>query len=75
MIVKNAAFGTSLVVQWLRSYVSSEGGTGSIPGQRTKIPYVAVFLTLVRNTNGTNRAEYFNKTYSYSSFEHHGSTS
>ena len=33
--------GTSLVVQWLRlltSRTSTAGGTGSIPGQRTKIP-------------------------------------
>ena len=34
-------WGTSLVVQWLRlltSRASTAGGTGSIPGQRTKIP-------------------------------------
>ena len=31
--------GTSLVVQCLRLYPSNVGGVGSIPGQRTKIPY------------------------------------
>ena len=31
---------TSLVVQWLRLHVSTVGGTGSIPGQGTKIPHV-----------------------------------
>ena len=29
----------SLVVQWLRLHTSNAGGAGSIPGQRTKIPY------------------------------------
>ena len=31
--------GTSLVVQWLRLRASTAGGTGSIPGQGTKIPH------------------------------------
>ena len=30
---------TSLVAQWLRLHASSARGTGSIPGQRTKIPH------------------------------------
>ena len=30
--------GNSLVVQWLGLHTSTAGGTGSIPGQRTKIP-------------------------------------
>ena len=30
--------GTSLVVQWLRLCTSTAWGTGSIPGQGTKIP-------------------------------------
>ena len=30
---------TSLVVQWLRLHASTAGGTGSIPGQGTKIPH------------------------------------
>ena len=31
--------GTFLAVQWLRLCTSTAGGTGSIPGQRTKIPH------------------------------------
>ena len=31
--------GNSLVVQWLRFCASTTEGTGSIPGQRTKIPH------------------------------------
>ena len=32
--------GTSLVIQWvIRAHASTAGGTGSIPGQGTKIPY------------------------------------
>ena len=31
--------GTSLAVQWLRLCTSTAGGTGSIPGQGTKIPH------------------------------------
>ena len=34
--------GTSLVVQWLRLQTSSAGGSGSIPGQGTKIPQAQV---------------------------------
>ena len=30
---------TSLAVQWLRFCAVSAGGTGSIPGQRTKSPH------------------------------------
>ena len=30
--------GASLAVQWLRLQASSAGGTGSVPGQGTKIP-------------------------------------
>ena len=33
--------GTSLAVQWLRLHTPNAGGTGSIPGQGTKIPRVA----------------------------------
>ena len=33
--------GTSLVVQWLGLCSSNAGGTGSIPGQGTSIPYAA----------------------------------
>ena len=33
--------GTSLAVQWLRLHASNAGGTGSIPGQGTKIPHAA----------------------------------
>ena len=32
---------TSLVVQWLRFWAANARGTGSIPGQGTKIPYAA----------------------------------
>ena len=31
--------GTSLVVQWLQLCPYNAGGTGSIPGQETKIPH------------------------------------
>ena len=34
----NEDSGTSLVVQWLGLRASTAGGTGSIPGQGTKIP-------------------------------------
>ena len=30
---------TSLAVQWLRICTSNAGGTGSTPGQETKIPH------------------------------------
>ena len=33
--------GTSLMVQWLGLRASTAGGTGSIPGQGTKIPHAA----------------------------------
>ena len=33
------SLGTSLIVQWLRLRPSNAGGTGSIPGQGTKIPH------------------------------------
>ena len=33
--------GTSLAVQWLRLCAFTAGGTGSIPGQGTKIPHAA----------------------------------
>ena len=32
---------TFLVVQWLRLHISTSRGTGSIPGQGTKIPHTA----------------------------------
>ena len=35
--------GTSLAVQWLRLCASNAGGTGSIPGQGTKIPHAAAW--------------------------------
>ena len=35
--LRNVAKGTSLVVQCLRLHVTNAGGTGSIPGQGTKI--------------------------------------
>lgn len=33
--LERMAVGTSLVIQWLRLYVPSAGGPGSIPGQGT----------------------------------------
>ena len=33
--------GTSLAVQWLRLHTPNAGGTGLIPGWRTKIPHAA----------------------------------
>ena len=41
IIVKNACKGPCLVVQRLRLCTSNKGGTGSIPGQGTKIPHAA----------------------------------
>ena len=38
--LKSGIVGTSLLVQWLRLWAFSTGGTGSIPGLRTKIPHV-----------------------------------
>ena len=35
------SLGTSLAVQWLSLHVSTAVGTGSIPGQGTKIPWAA----------------------------------
>jgi len=35
---KKMGTGASLTVQWFRFQASSAGGTGSIPGQGTKIP-------------------------------------
>ena len=37
-LVGGLGLGTSLAAQWLRLHVSPTGGTGSIPGQGTKIP-------------------------------------
>ena len=37
IVVPDRSYGTSLVDQWLRLCVSIAGGTGSIPGQGTKI--------------------------------------
>ena len=34
--------GSSLAVQWLGLRASTAGGTGSIPGQGTKIPHAMV---------------------------------
>ena len=36
-----AATGTPLEVQWLGLCASTAGGTGSIPGRKTKIPHAA----------------------------------
>ena len=36
-----SSLGTSLVVQWLRICASTAEGTGSIPGQGTKIPHTS----------------------------------
>ena len=36
-----ASLGLPLVVQWLRLHTSNAGGTGSIPGQGTKIVHAA----------------------------------
>ena len=45
--------GTSLVIQWLRLYASTSGGTGSIPGQGTEIP-CAVWHGQNNNSNKKN---------------------
>ena len=36
---KSSIWGTFLVVQWLRLYVSNAGGPGLTSGQGTKIPH------------------------------------
>ena len=38
-IVKTRSCRKSLAVQWLGLHASTAGGTGSIPGQGTKIPH------------------------------------
>ena len=40
--------GASLLVQWLRLHATSAGGTGSIPGQGTKIPHAACCSQKIR---------------------------
>ena len=40
-MLKKKEKGNSLVVLWLRLCASTAGGTGSIPGQGTKIPHAA----------------------------------
>ena len=37
--VRDILMRTSLVVEWVRLQASTAGGTGSIPGQGTKIPH------------------------------------
>ena len=39
---KLSSFGTSLAVSWLRLHILMQRGVGSIPGQRPKIPLVAL---------------------------------
>ena len=39
VLFKETVVGTSLAVQWLRLWASTVGGTGSTPGQGTKIPF------------------------------------
>ena len=34
-------YGSSLAVQWLRLHTSTAEGTGSIPGQETRIPHAS----------------------------------
>ena len=34
-------YGSSLAVQWLRLHTSTAEGTGSIPGQGTRIPHAS----------------------------------
>ena len=38
---KNVYWGTSLVAQWLGLHPPQAGGTGSMPGEGTKIPHGA----------------------------------
>ena len=38
---KKGNIGISLVVQWLRLHTSIAGGTGTNPGQGTKIPHAS----------------------------------
>ena len=47
--VNDLSWGTSLMVQWFRLWASTAGGTGSIPGQRTKDPICCVALPKIQN--------------------------
>ena len=46
---KKLKIGTSKVVQWLRLHASNAVGAGSIPSQRTKIPYSVALSQKVKN--------------------------
>ena len=43
--------GASLEVQWLKHCTFSTGGTGSIPGQGTKIPQVSLYSPPKKNSS------------------------
>ena len=47
--VNDVSWRTSLVVQWFRLWASTAGGTDSIPGQRTKIPYAVWHCHKLKN--------------------------
>ena len=45
--------GTSLEVHWLRFFISTTGVSGSIPGQRTKIPHAVLPLSSQKQHTST----------------------
>ena len=51
--------GTSLVVQWLQLCPSNAGGTGSIPGQGTKIPHNEMWQKKKRKKERKKKASGF----------------
>ena len=50
--------GTFLVVQWLRIYTSTVGGTGSIPSQGIKIPYATPCSQKTTTTKKMNQINF-----------------
>ena len=56
--LRNASGGTALVGQWLRVCFSTTGGTGSIPGQETKILHAVQHSgKKKRNGSGSKKTE------------------
>ena len=49
--------GTSMAVQWLRLHLPTQGGEGSIPGGRAKIPHASQ----PKNQNIEQKCKKFNK--------------
>ena len=54
---------TSLVIQWLRLCACIAGGTGSIPGQGTKIVYIVQCSKTNKQTNKQTMTAIVGKTH------------